>query len=290
MTTHGPAGPAGKPVAGTGRYAQAGGVAHDSPALVPPAGPQDDGGQWDDPYYAACYDAFFPWEERGDFHFLLPLALSARSVLDVGCGTGTLLHHVRDAGHTGRLTGLDPGAGMLARARRRDDVEWILGDLRSVSFAAGFDLVVMTGHAFQELVADEDLRATLAAVRAALTDDGRFVFETRNPAARGWEQWPVEYALAAPDPAGSGGVVRMTIRAEPEPAPGDEVIHAVTRLTVPGRSEPRVLRSPLRFLDAAAIRARLAEAGLVVAEQYGDFDRSPLDDDSPEIVTVARPA
>jgi SAM-dependent methyltransferase len=244
------------------------------------------GSLFDDPSYAACYDAFFPWEERDDFHFYLPLIMEARSVLDVGCGTGMLLHHAREAGYTGRLTGLDPAEGMLTRARRRTDIEWVRGDLTSVSYAGEFDLVVMTGHAFQELTAEADLRAALAAVAAALTGGGAFAFETRNPAARGWEHWHSEYALSIPDPEGSGGVVRMTI--EPDAAVSGDVVYATTRLTGPAWPGLRTIRSALRFLDADQVTGVLSEAGLTVAERYGDFDRSPLTAGSPEIVTIAR--
>ncbi|MGP3972316.1 class I SAM-dependent methyltransferase [Streptomyces sp. 6N223] len=241
---------------------------------------------FDDPRYAACYDAFFPPQERDDHRFYLPLIMAARSVLDVGCGTGKLLHHAREAGHTGRLVGLDPAEGMLTRARRRTDVEWVRGDLTSVSYPGEFDLVVMTGHAFQELTADEDLRAALATIAAALTGGGAFAFETRNPAVRGWEGWESEYALSIPDPEGSGGVVRMTIEAE-TPVTGD-IVYSITRLTGPAWPGLRTSRSALRFPGAEEVDARLAEAGLTVAERYGDFDRSPLTAGSPEIVTIAR--
>ena len=117
--------------------------------------------QFDDPGLAGLYDLLHPWDERGDFGFYLPMVMSARAVLDVGCGTGALLIRARDAGHRGRLCGLDPARGMLGEARRRSDVEWILGDLDSVGWDHEFDLVVMTGHAFQVLVGDERLRAAL---------------------------------------------------------------------------------------------------------------------------------
>ena len=51
-----------------------------------------------------------------------------------------------------------------------------------------FDLVVMSGHAFQVLLGDDEIRSALAAVRAALVPGGRFAFETRNPPARTWER------------------------------------------------------------------------------------------------------
>ena len=101
---------------------------------------------------AALYDLFYPPERSKDFAFYLPLIMSARAVLDVGCGTGALLRLARERGHTGRLCGLDPAPGMLNQARARSDIEWVLGDLTSVRWDREFDLVFMTGHAFQELI------------------------------------------------------------------------------------------------------------------------------------------
>lgn len=139
-----------------------------------------------EPGLAALYDTLCA--ERDDFGFYLPLVLSARTVLDVGCGTGKLLHMAREAGHTGRLCGLDPAEAMLDVARRRrPDVDWVLGDLETVVMEGEFELAVMTGHAFQVLVEDDQLCSSLAAVRSAVTENGRFVFETRNPPARAWE-------------------------------------------------------------------------------------------------------
>ncbi|MFF4649529.1 class I SAM-dependent methyltransferase [Streptomyces sp. NPDC001380] len=234
-----------------------------------------------DPDLAALYDVLNPWRPCDDFH--LGLVMPAASVLDVGCGTGALLRRAREEGRTGRLCGLDPAAAMLDRARARPDVEWVLGDLGTAGWREEFDLAVMTGHAFQVLVGDDEVRAALAAVRAALAPGGRFAFETRNPAARAWERWTPDRAVEAVDAAGrpvrvshaveeaSGGVVRFT-----------------ETYTGPAWDRPRVSRSTLRFLGPEALADFLAGAGLAVEEQYGDWDRSPLTAASPEIVTVAR--
>ena len=139
------------------------------------------------------------------------LVLSAKSVLDVGCGTGELLRLARQAGHTGRLCGLDPAEAMLEQARKRWDVEWVHGDLSAVDWDREFDLIVMTGHAFQVLVEDAQLRTSLAAIRTPLTDDGRFVFETRNPSARGWEAWTPDNAVEI---SHGSSVVRMAHQVE----------------------------------------------------------------------------
>lgn len=233
---------------------------------------------------AALYDALNPWGPSDDFY--LDLVMSARSVLDVGCGTGRLLGRAREAGHEGRLCGLDPAAAMLVQARRRAAVEWVLGDLASARWEREFDLVVMTGHVFQVLVGEEELRSSLAAVREALTDDGRFVFETRNPAARAWESWTPERVREVSDT--HGDVVRVRHEVE-TPVLGDRVTFTET-FEHPGWERPRVSRSTLRFLGADALSGFLGDAGLAVHEQFGDWERGPLSATAPEIITVAGPS
>jgi SAM-dependent methyltransferase len=210
--------------------------------------------------------------------------MSADTVLDVGCGTGLLLHRARQAGHIGRLCGLDPAVGMLEQARRRSDIEWVPGDLGSAAWDREFDLVVMTGHAFQVFVTDEELRVALAAIRSALTNRGRFAFETRNPLARAWEHWTPENAVEAID--AYGAVVRMEHDVE-TPVDGN-LVRFTTTYTGARLDGSQVSRSTLRFLDPDALCSFLSGAGLTIEEQFGDWDRHPLTDTSPEIITIAR--
>jgi SAM-dependent methyltransferase len=236
-----------------------------------------------DPTLAAWYDEFCSWERRDDFGFYYPLVMEAVSVLDIGCGTGLLLRRAREAGHAGRLCGLDPAGAMLDVARKRADIEWVLGDLGSVGWDRAFDLIVMTGHAFQVLLADDELLSALRTIRSALTDDGRFAFETRNPLVREWERWTPDNAVEVTD--GSGTVMRLEQRVEMVEG---ELVRFTLTFTSPSWVQPMVSHSTLRFLDAGSVSAFLSRAGLVIDERFGDWNRHPLTDTSPEIITVAR--
>lgn len=238
---------------------------------------------------AALYDRFYPPERREDLAFYLPLVLTARAVLDVGCGTGALLRMAREAGHTGRLYGLDPARGMLNVARRRIDIEWIQGDLSTCSqggWNRAFDLVVMTGHAFQELIEDDDIRSALAAIQAVLSDGGRFAFEARNPLDRAWERWPAQYSGEVID--ASGAPVTSTCQVE-LPVEGNIVRSVITYRSLAWEA-PIVSRGALRFLDPTTLTSFLSNAGLTIDQQFGDWDRQPLAETSPEIITIARKA
>lgn len=221
--------------------------------------------------------------ESVDTSFAIGTAIGS-GVATAGCGTGALLHRARRAGHTGRLCGLDPAGAMLEQARTRSDIEWILGDLGSVGWDQEFDLVVMTGHVFQVFVSDDELRASLAAVRSALTDDGRFAFETRNPLVRPWQRWTPDNAVEVAD---AGGVVVRVGHEVETPVDGD-VVRFTTTFTSSGWDRSRVSRSSLRFLDADSLASLLSGAGLVIEEQFGDWARHPLTDTNPEIITIAR--
>ena len=233
---------------------------------------------------AALYDVFYPPARRDDFAFYLPLIMAVRAVLDVGCGTGALLRLAREAGHAGRLCGLDPAPGMLNQARARSDIEWVLGDLSSVGWDREFDLVVMTGHAFQELIEDAEIGTALVAIRSALTAGGRFAFETRNPLVRAWEHWVTEYTAEVTD---AGGAV---VRCESQvwaPVEGG-IVRSAGTYTSPGWDRPLVSWGRLRFLDPATLSAFLGDAGLTIEEQFGDWTGRPLTAASPEIITIAR--
>ncbi len=229
---------------------------------------------------AALYDVLNPWGLSDDFY--LALVMGAKSVLDVGCGTGALLHRARQAGHAGRLCGVDPDPAMLGMARRRTDIEWVTTTAASMAWDREFDLAIMTGHAFQVLVDDDELRASLTAIRRALADGGRFAFETRNPLAREWESWNPHNATEVVDPSGR----RVRISYQVESVVGDVV--TLTETTCDPNGVPlRVDRDSLRFLDLDTLAGFLANAGFGIDAQYGGWSREPLSSESAEVITIA---
>jgi SAM-dependent methyltransferase len=234
---------------------------------------------------AALYDIMNPWDPSvwpGDaFHH--ELVMTAGSVLDVGCGTGLMLHRARDRGHTGRLVGLEPDSAALDRARRRTDIEWVQGTAADARWQGEFELATMASHAFQCLVTDDEVRDSLAAIRASLRDGGRFAFETRHPQARAWDAWNPANGCQVIDHSGR----ELRVWHEVESVIGDVVTFTETTAQPDGKVL-RVDRASLRFLDAPALDAFLAEAGFEIDDRYGDWHRAPLDENSREIITVAR--
>ena len=143
-----------------------------------------------DPKLVQFYDAENGWAD--DTRHCLGLAEQAASVLDLGCGTGLLAAAL---GGGREVWGVDPAGAMLDVARKRpggSTVTWIEADGRSVRLGRRFDLVVMTGHAFQCLLTDADQRALCETIAAHLAPGGTFIFDSRNPAREEWREWVPE--------------------------------------------------------------------------------------------------
>ena len=233
--------------------------------------------RWVNP--AVWYDVLNPWGPSDDFY--LGLIMSADRVLDVGCGTGRLLHRARDVGHTGRLCGLDPDPAMLDEARVRRDIEWVLADAASAAWDRDFDLAVMVSHAFQVFVEDDQLRESLTAIHSALVDGGRFVFESRHPRARAWEGWNTSFDMRNPD----GEVARVKYEVQDVK---DDVVRFTETLSGQWWDRHQTEYGALRFLGPEVLTTFLHEAGFVVDDQFGNWDRGPLTETSEEIITIAR--
>ena len=124
-----------------------------------------------------------------DWEYCAAMAEDANSVLDIGCGTGSFLTYLTGDKHR---CGVDPAKAMLDVARARPggaQVTWVQADARAVRLPRNFDLVVLTGHAFQVFLTPDDRRAVLATIAHHLAPQGRFIFDTRNPLAEDWRSW-----------------------------------------------------------------------------------------------------
>ncbi|MBZ0290952.1 MAG: class I SAM-dependent methyltransferase [Anaerolineae bacterium] len=237
-----------------------------------------------DPRLVAIYDTVCPIEEYRDFYVNLAASLGAASILDLGCGTGLLTYELATAGH--RMIGVEPSALMLAVARQRlagMEVQWIEGGVSAIHNVQA-NLAIMTGHVAQFFHEDDDWRQALDVFHAALRPGGHLVFESRNPLFQHWNQWTPEatYRTFAESPAGP-----FEYWSEVLSVTGDRVLTALHyRFTQSGAELVSV--GELRFRTCDEIRQSLERAGFSVETIYGDWDRSLSNDDSPEMIFVAR--
>lgn len=84
----------------------------------------------------------------------------------------------------------------------------------------------------------------------------------------------------------TGAVVRRQYRVEMSVV--GNVVRSSRTFTSPNWDHPPVSQGTLRFAEADALAGFLSDAVLTIEEQFGDWDRQPLTDSSPEIITIER--
>lgn len=239
-----------------------------------------------DPDFARLYDWENPWSP--DAEYRLTLARNAASVVDLGSGTGRFCTRLAEFG-TRVIVGVDPGAGMMRMARARvlaDRVSFIDGSAQTVRLGRRFDLIVMMGHAFQCLLTDADRTALFANIAAHPAPEGRFIFDSRNPAAREWEGWTPGRRRNF-DVPGTGPLTSWT-DATRDNATGIVTYTAHYLLHTTGRTIQTDARLAFPTRDALAVQ--MQAAGLRVLDWLGEWDGRPFTADAPEIIPYGAPA
>jgi SAM-dependent methyltransferase len=234
-----------------------------------------------EPRLAEIYD--YLDSDRSDLDAYLAMVdeFEVRSVLDIGCGTGTfaclLAERDRD------VTGVDPAAASIGVARCKpnaDRVSWLVGDAGSIP-PLQVDLVTMTGNVAQVFLGDEEWTETLRAACSSLRTGGRLVFETRDPAKQAWLGWTREQSLVRVDVPRIGPVLAW------EDLTDVQLPFVSFRSTVVFEADRATLTSDstLRFRSREEITASLEATGFVV-----DDVRDAPDRPGREFVFVARRA
>lgn len=236
-----------------------------------------------DPDLVQFYDIENGWAQ--DLDYCTTLADGCASVLDLGCGTGlfaaTLAQHAACA-----VVGVDPAAAMLDIAAKRsggERVRWLRGDARTIRLDRRFDLVVLTGHAFQVFLTDQDRAAVLQTIADHLEPGGRFVFDCRNPKGRPWMNWTPTTSLRHFEHP-SLGRVRAWNDAAHDPVTG--IVTYGTHYKLMADDRLHSSRSKIAFVSQEQLSAQIGAAGLAVRQWLGDWLGSPYCPTSPEIIAI----
>ena len=218
-------------------------------------------------------------------------------VLELGCGTGRIAMALAETGK--RITGLDLSERMLERAVKkraalhveaRERVHLVQGDMARFALGEKFRLVIIPFRPFQHLLEVQQQVDCMDCVREHLAPGGRVILDVFQTDAERMHdpvhlrELPVtEYKTA------DGRQVRISERVaafhRAEQRNDVEMIFSIRHAD--GRQERMVFAWTLRYFFRYEVEHLLARCGFQVAGEYGNFDRTPIRDDSPEMIFVA---
>jgi len=204
----------------------------------------------------------------------------ARSLLELGCGTGAHARYLSEAGMN--IHGVDSSLPMLERARARQEtlppevakrMVFSQGDIRQIRIGETFDAVISLFHVVSYQVSNEDLRRCFVTAKDHLKPGGVFVFDcwygpavlSDRPQAR-VRRWEDD----------ESSIIRI---AEPVLCPNENIVNVHYTIFVRKRdgSETPVLEElhRMRYLFQPEIEMLASEESLEMIESREWMSQSP---------------
>ena len=216
------------------------------------------------------YDQINHWGKDDEFFLELLKTLNIEELADLGCGTGRLTTHFAKAGY--HVTAIDPNEEAIEYAKNKEypgEVSWIVGDSSNLQTNA-FEAVIMTANVAQVFLTDISWHQVISDVYRALKPGGHFIFDTRNPLAKAWEQWEKD---TTPDVA-IDHVNGEQLEIWTEYGGFIEDIFTFTETVKNSRTDEVLIRKnmQLKFRTQEEIYDTLNQVGFSHIQVYGDWE------------------
>jgi len=226
------------------------------------------------------YDLMFPLP-RGlgsKAQFYLDLAATpGGNVLELGCGTGSLLLPIAE--HGVACTGIDLSSDMLARARAKFESRGFtaglhVADMTNFDLHERFGLVFVASNSLTHLHATGDIVECFRSVRRHLAPGGRFAFDVFNPSVQ---------VLAGADGVRrerqrfidpERGEVRVDVEERYDAAA--QVTRGIWYFSTERDPDFVVSSVEVRSFFPQEVAVLLEVGGLRLVERFGDFEGTPF--------------
>lgn len=217
-------------------------------------------------------------------------------ILVIGSGTGRLMVHLAEEGHT--VHGIEIEQAMLDRAEQKRDRQPSLkdrlvfhhGDALKLKLDTQFSLVIIPYNTLMHFLSLDDQRALLKRARAAVKPGGLLVIDLPNAgeafASQDTEAVILERTFLERD---TGHLVMQHSVSRLDRA---EQVMYVNWIYDEVRADRVVERTlvpvTIHYFFFNELRLLLEASGFEVDAVYGDFDQSPFEDGAPRMIVVAK--
>jgi SAM-dependent methyltransferase len=243
---------------------------------------------------ARLYDLMFPQPSgpgsKAQFYLDLT-ATTGGPVLELGCGTGSVLLPIAERGIA--CQGIDLSRDMLAQARAKFESRGLtadlhVGDMSDFDLHEWFGLVFVASNSLTHLHATGDIVDCFRAVRRHLAPGGQFAFDVFNPSVRvlaGADGIRRERQRFA-DP--ERGEIRVDVEERYDAAA--QVTRGIWYFSTVSEPDFAVSSVEVRSFFPQELGFLLQAGGLRLVERFGDFERAPFTSESQTQVCICEAA
>ncbi|MFZ6012779.1 MAG: class I SAM-dependent DNA methyltransferase [Bacteroidota bacterium] len=129
--------------------------------------------------YHKMYQSFIDYDEEYNYYKNLVDREGAKTILEIGCGTGQLAYRFVNDGYV--YVGIDISDEMLNYARAvLPEKHFRKMDMRSLSFETPFDAVMITARSISYLLTNNDVNDAFRSIKNVLNKNGTLIFDFIN--------------------------------------------------------------------------------------------------------------
>lgn len=248
--------------------------------------------------WAERYDIFYEAAPEGELDFYLnAIDRVSGSVLELGVGTGRIAIPAAVMGH--HVTGVDMSRPMLNRARQKlahapltGSLELVEADISELDLPKrDFDLVIIPAHTLALVTDAQRQFEVIKRCRMHMAPDATLIFNLFNPSDDLINDDPGErFLLGVVEDEEND--VRHILSGVNDFDVANQINHCVQTIETFDRDgdllDSEDLPVVFRYLHHEQVLDLISRAGLRADEVYGDFDGSPLSQDSEEMIYICR--
>jgi cyclopropane fatty-acyl-phospholipid synthase-like methyltransferase len=226
------------------------------------------------------YDAAHLWKTN-DIEFIANSATKfGGPVLEMASGTGRLALPIIEQGinYTGiELSSLFAKFARKKLAKFRDLAQVLEGDMRKIDLDLQFQFIFIGFNSIFHLLKNEDVASFFSCVYNHLLDDGLFLIDAFVPHPIFLYRVKQKYYVMEFDwPSGGHCIVNETNHYDPD----SQINHSYWYFNTSGDDETDEYQFDMHMIFPDTMDRLLTEAGFVIKDKYGDYDKRPLGPES----------
>ena len=242
--------------------------------------------------------------ETDDVDFLISvIGNQPKRILEVCCGSGRILVPLAKAGHV--VFGLDADMYMLSKIQAKvkglDNIQWRKADAVHDEWGKDYDIVVLAGNILYNIVSDMDYAKSqelFILKAAAALKPGGYIFIDYRPGGHYITQSPPSHknddskwvVWEGTDRDGNfGRMVLLGDRYDADTGLGSFIRRFEITLKS-GEIVTQDIQSHKHFAPLEQLHSWLRKAGFVIEQEYGDFKKNAITDESTSVIIYARKA
>ncbi|MDX8367080.1 class I SAM-dependent methyltransferase [Cytobacillus sp. IB215665] len=212
------------------------------------------------------------------------------TIVDLACGTGRITIPLAKRGFS--MIGIDINEGMLKRAKEKTNdtkfsIQWMMQDCTKLSLENNSSFMYMTGNSFQHFLTNDSQDQLLTSVHSNLSKQGIFIFGTRYPNVREWDD-KAEKKTTYIDKRN-----RSVVEYRSESYHSlTQVLHCKSRREIINNDGGVITTEKdsisLRFVFPLEMERLLNQHGFTIIDEYGSWDQTPLNESSQEMIYVCK--